>query len=223
MKLYPSRDKQRVGIYIIRNKINNKLYIGKSINIYLRLKQHNTHLNTKNKDENPHLINAWHKYGKDNFEYFVIEDCEKDDILLKEKELYWMNRLESTNRNFGYNLRMDTSTKCIWAEESKLKMAETMRNKYIDNPEIRTKISIEKKEFWKNNPEIKAQMAENVSKSKKKYNFEQYTKDNILIKIWEDIDEIISENPTYKWQNIYSVCNGYKPTIYGYKWKKVKR
>ena len=35
-----------------------KIYVGKSINIYKRIKQHITQLNHKSKDENYHLIQA---------------------------------------------------------------------------------------------------------------------------------------------------------------------
>ena len=34
---------------------------------------HVTNLNTRNKNENRHLINAWHKYGRSNFSYYVVE------------------------------------------------------------------------------------------------------------------------------------------------------
>ena len=44
-------------------------------------------------------------------------------------------------------------------------------------------------------------------------------KENIL-ETFETIEEIINKYPQYKWQNIYSVCNGYKKRIYGFKWKK---
>ena len=53
-----TKDKKKVGIYVIRNLVNQKVYVGKSVNIYFRMKQHITHLNTKSKDENCHLINA---------------------------------------------------------------------------------------------------------------------------------------------------------------------
>lgn len=32
--------------------------------------------------------------------------------------------------------------------------------------------------------------------------------------------DFLNNYPYYKWQNIYSVCNGYKPSIYGYIWRK---
>ena len=86
MKYNRKRDLGRSGIYCIRNINNNKIYIGKSVNIYKRIKAHTTALNTKSKDENRHLINAWHKYGRDKFEYFVIEDCMP--LHLKEREYF---------------------------------------------------------------------------------------------------------------------------------------
>lgn len=51
-------DQNKSGIYVIKNKINNKVYVGKAVNIYRRIKAHITALNTKNKDENRHLINS---------------------------------------------------------------------------------------------------------------------------------------------------------------------
>ena len=52
------KDKEKIGIYVIRNLTNNKVYVGKAINIHRRIKQHITQLNHKSKDENIHLINS---------------------------------------------------------------------------------------------------------------------------------------------------------------------
>ena len=71
-------DLNKSGIYCIRNIVNNKVYIGKSKNIYNRITQHIYLLRNKSKDENRYLINAWHKYGEDKFEYFVLEYLELD-------------------------------------------------------------------------------------------------------------------------------------------------
>ena len=56
---------------------------------------------------------------------------------------------------------------------------------------------------------------------KQKYDFLQLNEDNSLVKRYNTVEQIIQENPTFKWQNIYSVCNGYKKRMYGYKWKNV--
>ena len=86
-------DKKKSGIYVIKNLINNKVYVGKAVDIYRRIKDHVTGLNTKNKNENPYLINSWHKHKRENFTYYVaeyitIEDRDELDNKLKDRELF---------------------------------------------------------------------------------------------------------------------------------------
>ena len=68
------------GIYEITNLINNKIYIGSSINIKKRWKDHILLLKNQ-KHINVHLLNAWNKYGEENFSFSIIEE-----IYPKEKE-----------------------------------------------------------------------------------------------------------------------------------------
>lgn len=214
------------GIYCIRNTINQKVYIGKSINIRQRIWNHISNLNSKNnKSENQHLINAWWKYGRDNFEYFVLEIIDKDqeniENIFKDKELFWMDYYKSYDRSKGYNLRRDSSTKMIVHEETRKKYSLAQTKRYSNNEE-RIKTGLKSSEFWKNNPEIKEQMSKKVSNKLTKYLIYQYSKDGkTLIRIWNKVKDIIIENPTYKTHNIYSVCSGAKPTMYGYRWIKV--
>lgn len=219
MKLNIKRDLGKSGIYCIRNIINNKVYIGKSKNIYIRMKDHITRLNIKNKDENFHLINSWHKYGKENFEYFVIEYLELNEELLSKRELYWMNYYQSLNPKKGYNKRLDSSTKMICHESTRKKLSEAQLNRYKNQHE-RDKVSQQFKLFWKNNPEIKKQMSEKLSKLKQKYIFHKCDEKGFILESFNTIEDIILKYPNYKWQNIYSVCNGYKKRIYGFKWIK---
>lgn len=213
------KDKGKVGIYCIRNTVNGKVYIGKSINIHGRIKNHVGLLNMKSENENPHLINSWHKYGRDNFEYFILEYLPLDENIIAERELYWMTIYDSTSREKGYNLRMDSSTRMVIHDETRKKLS-IATNKRFENTEERNKVAIRFSKFWKDNPDIKKQMAENVSKRVHKYHILQYDKNMNFIKEWFSVDEIIKNHPAYKWQNIYSVCNGYKNTMYGYVWRK---
>lgn len=217
-------DKTKAGIYCIVNLVNNKVYIGKALDIYRRIKDHITDLNRKNtQKENNYLINSWHKHGKDNFHYLVLEYVEKDENLelnLKKKELYWQMEKNCTNRDKGYNLRLDSSTKMIVHDDTRRKCSESQKRRHQENPNARHEIAEKVKQYWENNPEARADMAIKVSKAKQKYNFLQYDKEMNLIKIWESVNEITEANPSYKWQQIYSVCNGHKPTIYGYIWRK---
>jgi predicted GIY-YIG superfamily endonuclease len=52
MELFRKRDFGKSGIYIIRNTVNNKIYIGKAKCIYSRILNHITLLRSKNKNEN---------------------------------------------------------------------------------------------------------------------------------------------------------------------------
>ena len=221
MKLYRKRDNQKAGIYLIKNLINNKIYIGKAINIYNRIRQHVNLLNKKSLDENRYLINSWFKYGRDNFQYIVLEYLDKDENLLKERELYWINYYNSTDKNIGYNLRQDTSTNCIVSKETRELQSRNRIQRYIDRPELRENISKHFKEFWKNNPDKLKSMSEQVSKLLTKYEIYQYDKKTKeLVNKWKTLMDIIKENPNYKKHNIYAVCSGEKPSMYGYIWEK---
>lgn len=87
------------GIYKIQNKINNKVYIGQSVDIEKRWTVHKRLLN-QNKHHNNHLQNAWNKYTEKNFIFTIIEECSID--LLNNKEQYWIEVNDSYNN--GYNL-----------------------------------------------------------------------------------------------------------------------
>lgn len=88
------------GIYCIENMINHKKYIGLSQNISRRFDEHKRHLNGKY-HINEHLQSAWNKYGKDNFKFYIIEEC--DENILKEKERYYIKKYHTQNRLYGYN------------------------------------------------------------------------------------------------------------------------
>src|SRR5690606_16748152 len=120
------------------------------------------------------------------------------DKILKKRELYWILKLKSNNRNFGYNLRLDSETKCILSEETKKRMSES-KIKLYSNPEYDT--MKHSHTYWKDNPKAKKEMAKKVSQKKHKFKIQQLDKNNNFIKEWFSVEEIIKSNPNYKWQN----------------------
>lgn len=86
------------GIYKFTNKLNGKVYIGQSINLEKRYKEHKyNHLNQKYCNYNSKFYRALRKYGFENFDYTVLEECE--DVL--EKEVFYIELYNSYNN--GYN------------------------------------------------------------------------------------------------------------------------
>ena len=65
-----------IGIYGIINKVNNLIYIGESNNIERRWDEHIEDLNN-NTHHSYKLQNDWNTYGKDNFEFEIIEKIQK--------------------------------------------------------------------------------------------------------------------------------------------------
>ena len=92
------------GIYKIENLINHKVYIGQSINIKIRWKNHLKVSKNPNSDcyEYP-LYKAFRKYGINNFSFEILEECSKDS--LNQRERYYINKYNSLDNNFGYNQR----------------------------------------------------------------------------------------------------------------------
>jgi group I intron endonuclease len=89
------------GIYMIKNLVNGKVYIGKTKNLYRRRHQHFQELK-KNKHLNNYLQKSFNKYGSENFEFIVIE-CAKNELLGK-REYYWCEYYKSYQRSCGYNI-----------------------------------------------------------------------------------------------------------------------
>lgn len=172
-------DINKCGIYCIRNMVNNKVYIGKSKNIYNRIIQHCHKLKIKDLNENPFLIKSWHKYGRSSFEYFVIEYLELNEKLVAERELYWMQKFNSLNKNYGYNLRCDSESKMIVHESTSKKISERLKKEWAEG--IRSGHSKKVSKAWTSNSERMRLQSIEWSKKLTKYFYNIYTLDNILL------------------------------------------
>jgi group I intron endonuclease len=83
--------KSRGGvIYKITNTLNNDFYIGSTQNFIKRYYTHINHIRT-NKQSCTKLIRAINKYGENNFKFEIIEECQKDQIIIREQ--YYLDTL----------------------------------------------------------------------------------------------------------------------------------
>jgi group I intron endonuclease len=60
-----------IGIYVIENIANRKVYIGRSKDIGSRISSHKHNLRN-NIHINKYLQNAWNKYGENNFKNVIL-------------------------------------------------------------------------------------------------------------------------------------------------------
>jgi hypothetical protein len=88
-------------IYIIKNTLTDKVYIGKASCFASRQKEHLRKLKY-GKHINKHLQCSYNKYGKNVFIFDVVEEC--GESLIDDREKHWISFYNSTNDSKGYNL-----------------------------------------------------------------------------------------------------------------------
>jgi len=91
----------KTGIYKIKNLVNNKIYIGSSINIGKRWRDHKWYLK-ENKHHNSHLQSSYNKYGLENFEFIIELECDLNNLLIEEKRL--IKEYCASDNKYGYNV-----------------------------------------------------------------------------------------------------------------------
>ncbi len=77
--------KGKAGVYLFKNKLNNKLYVGSSIVLSKRMASHFYHANS-NKETNILLYRSMRKYKLENFSLTILEFCKADIISCSELE-----------------------------------------------------------------------------------------------------------------------------------------
>ena len=92
-------------IYIIKNFVNNKIYIGQTITgSQNRFTQHLNEAFAENRKEyNYYLSRAIRKYGKEAFDFAILaENVPEEDLNLIEE--HYIDLYDSTNPDVGYNV-----------------------------------------------------------------------------------------------------------------------
>lgn len=123
-----------IGIYKFTNLINNKSYIGQSIDIEKRYKEHKrNHLNPNYNNYNSKFYRALRKYGFENFSYEIIIECSQEECLSKEVEYI----LVYDSYNNGYNSTKGGEDNPSFNQE----IVEKRTKQLLENPAINAKLS----------------------------------------------------------------------------------
>ena len=175
-------------IYIIKNDINNKVYIGQSVNAEQRFVQHCKISSAK---ENSLIAKAIQKYGK---EHFYFELLETQIVNYNEREKYWIEYYNSLAPN-GYNILSG-------GKEPPIYKGIKHPNASIDNEEVLNSLKRDLKETqlsyeqlaikYNTNKKTILRINHGISYSSLEENYPLRLNKNINGKLQEDhIDEII--------------------------------
>ena len=118
---------KHIGIYVILNKANGKVYVGQSINLFDRLRVHKSSLRG-NYHKNSHLQSSWNMYGEDSFEFLPLEFCDRD--CLDYLEEWWIDYFNSMDNSFGYNKENGGNLNKKVSDETKEKIKKALSGKF---------------------------------------------------------------------------------------------
>ena len=237
------KDLIRKGIYLVKNKINGKVYIGSTNVSFLR----RFYSHFVDKSFSMPIKRAFIKYGIENFEYSILEftdNLSKNEI--EQKELYWITKYNSTDRKIGYNIvkdprrfspiyekpviRIDIITKEVKNYDSILKASldinlcaggiimsckSILKDKY-------TYTTNNKKFYWmyKKDFDMYGIKNPNLRQERKgqQKSIIQYDLYNNIIKYWDSLFEI-KEVLGFDCSNITKCCRNKTHSSYGYVWR----
>ncbi len=127
------------GIYKFKNKTNNKIYIGESMNFKKRMSGHVGR--AKDLNWTAVISRAFRKYGFSNFEYSIVESYALGSVtkaFLLEREAFYIKTLDAMNPEVGYN-RCPYGANTIgykFSEESRKKMSVSRKKRVMKRESI---------------------------------------------------------------------------------------
>lgn len=162
IQTYPKRyDDPIIGIiYMAKNKINNKIYIGQTTRaISERIGEYKKGLG------NQHINNAINKYGWDNLEFTIIDSANTINEL-NNKEIQYIKQYNSNNKDYGYNIETGGKNS-IPNFETKIKMSQSHIGIKQDDTWINKRISsagsVDAKKYGKNKTDYDKMYLSNIS------------------------------------------------------------
>lgn len=199
-------------IYLHKNKINNKVYIGQTI-------QNNLNDRWKNGlgyKTCTYFYYAIQKYGWDNFEHIVLEQSDNwTQEELDQREQYYIHLYQSNNPQYGYNITKGGQNSI--SPNALPKALEWMQQ----HPDFGKARAQDMLKWQQEHPEeilkmrrINAQKATNARKKKV-----QCIETG---KIFESASAAARETPKTSQSKICMVCRGQRATCGSYHWKYVE-
>jgi hypothetical protein len=242
-------DKKYAGrIYIHKNKINGKCYVGQTTT-NPKFRWGKNGVKYKNQDK---FYNAIQKYGWNNFEHIILPTVYKTKETLDKAEIDLIKDLDSVDN--GYNVSLGGKSP-VFTQETRDKLSKKLKgvgnkkisvynlqgdfmatfdslNETMEKLELKSKGLISSvlkgdrgmyagytfKYYEKNDDTIKYF----TPQKKHEKQVDQYDLNNNFIKRHDSIKEATKEVNGKSNSNITMVCKGQRNTAHGYKWMYVE-
>lgn len=221
----------KIGIYCFTNKLNGKKYVGQSRQLNRRYHGHiNDAMNPdRAKTDSSVFHAALRKYGIENFDYQILEECKASE--LNEREIYWIKELHSYILEDGYNLTyggdnftpnyyFSSEDLLHYWNDLKLTVTQIYKTYGSTGKKIREQLielGISKEEIEQRTYEKRLEIIQKgIPKRLRKIN--QYDLEGNFIQSFNSLTEAAKSVNGNK-GNISQVANGKYQTAYGYKWK----
>lgn len=209
------------NIYIIKNKINDKVYVGKtSKSIEERFK---THIKDSVKFPHRKLYNDMIKFGYQNFYIKNLDTADNNDSA-SELEKFYIKKYNSYHNGYNGNYGGDGKKLIddkIWTkiisyinENQDYTLTKLSKIFHIDSKTIKKYFIMNDIDYIKYNPK-----SEKISQ-RKYTKISCYDKNDNLVKDFYKYDDILLfiNKDKRSIDNILRICLGKRITAYGYKW-----
>ena len=214
---------QEAGIYKIINIVNNKEYIGSSLNMPRRHYDHLSHLR-RNTHHSKKLQASYNKYGEESFVFETIEKIYFNENCTKEYKIQYLESLEQYYLDlyksylYGYNCSLKTGYPGIpKSKETVLKANETRkRNNTKHSQETKDRIS-----FVLKNSE-KRKKANETLHFNNRIKVYQYDLEGNFIKEWSSKHEVCNAL-NIKYANILETVRRENSSLNGFIFKNYKK
>lgn len=201
-------------IYKIENKLNGKIYIGKTLKtVQERWKEHCHDFKRERCEKRP-LYSAMNKYGIENFFIEEIEQCEAN--ILSEREKYWIEYYNSFK--YGYNATTGGDGRSyldydlilsLWQEGKTAKEIA----KILNHDEYSVRLALDIKGITSEKRQERSIILRSKSVAKLDLNTDE------ILEVFPSQMEAYRSLGKQQSGHISQVCNGKRKTAYGYKWK----
>ncbi len=180
-----------IGVYKITNKINGKMYIGASINIKSRKKDHFKRETSKRFDGRMPLYREMDHYGRENFSFDILEETSLE--MLSEREEFFISKYDSVANGYNQSYKAEPMRDDEIKKRHGKRLSDWNKEQW-QNEEYRRERSKRSSEYQKERLKSPEYLAEK-SKQLKKYTdsikkpIEQYDKQGNLIAVYNGVRE----------------------------------